>query len=202
LDVIDDAFASFEGLTVGDFNHRELPAEVNESVERAIDAFASAGPKEREEIVARVERTFAFIFDRYARLASVEAVRRNNPGLLARGLIALAIEDAKPDWRDTLQYLAFIYRSACKLNIDPSKLFHETGQIALPPFRRLLEGFLGRDEDARTIESFHWKETGEADAFAYVYVQPPPYRGRAKIKLKLDSFFRRLRSAFPGIFNR
>lgn len=203
-DTVDRAFASFQGLRgrVLDYVHRELPPEIDESIEWLIDVFASAGPKEREEIMERVEFPFAFIFQRFAHRAAEKAIRRIDPGLLSRGLIALVIPSAKEDWRDTLPYLALIYRSACKMSTNPSELFHETAQIASPPFRRLLEGFLGRDEVDRTIESFHWKETGEGDTFAYVYVQPPPKRRRSKMELKLDRFLRRLRSAFPGVFDR
>lgn len=203
-DAVDRAFESFQSLRgrVLDYVHRELSPEVDESIEQLIDVFAGAGPKEREEIMERVEFPFAFIFQRYARRAAEKAIRQINPGLLSRGLIALAIPSAKEDWRDTLPYLAFIYRSACKLNVDPSKLFHETGQIALPPFPRLLEGFLGRDESARTIESFHWKEEGDGNNFAYVYVELPPFRRRSKMELSLVRFFRRFRNAFPWILNR
>lgn len=204
IDTVDGAFESFQSLKGRglDFIDRELPPETNESIERLIDAFVIADPREREEIAARVECGMSFIFDRYARLAAVGSVRRSDPDLLRRGLIALAIENAKPDWRDTLAYLAFIYRSAGKLNVNASELFHAIAQIACPPFRRLLEGFLGRDEVDRTIESFHWKETGEGETFAYVYVQPPAKRRRSKMELKLDRFLRRLRSAFPGVFDR
>ena len=202
-EVVDGAFESFQGLRgrVLDFIHRELPPEIDESIERLIDVFASAGPKEREEIMERVEFPFAFIFQRYAHRAAEKAIRQIDPGLLSRGLIALVIPSAKEDWRDTLPFLALIYRSACRLNTNPSELFNETAQIARPPLRSLLVGFLGRDEGDRTIESFHWQEKGEGDAFAYVYVQPP-YRRPTKTRLRLDRFFRRLRNIFPGIFNR
>lgn len=148
----------------------------------------------------RVEFSFAFIFQRYAHRAAEKAIRQIDPDLLNRGLIALAIPSAKEDWRDTLVFLALLYRSACKLNVNASELFHEVAQIACPAFRRTLEGFLGRDEGARTIESFHWRETGEGDTSAYVYVQPP-FRRRSKMELRLDRFSRGLRRTFPGIFN-
>jgi hypothetical protein len=195
MGVVDRAFESIRGLRVGDFFNRELPPEAIESIERLIDTFISADPMEREDIVERVEFPFAFVFQRYALLAAVGAIRRNDPGLLSRGLIALAISTAKTDWRDVLPLLALIYRSAVKLNLSPLKLFHEAGQVALPSFRQLLDDFCARDEGARTIEFFHYKEVGEGANFAYVYVERashPP----SKAKLRLIRFLRRFKNSF------
>ena len=197
---------------------RKLPPDVIESVDRLIDAFVGAGPKEREQIVERVRDPFRFVFESYAYYcAAQESIRRNDPGLVKRGLIALAIQNASPDWRDTLPFLAALYRSACKLNMDAPALFREVAQIACPAFHGLLEGFVRRDERGRMIGSFRIKETGEGDTFAYEFVPPPglkitgegetfawefvpPHPRLSKMKLRWGRFLRRLRGAFPGIF--
>ncbi len=191
-DVVDRAFESIQNVRWEEFFRRELPTDAVESIECLIDAFASSGPKEREKMTQRVDRSFACVFPAFAKRAAVESVRRNDPALLKRGLIALAIENAKVDLRDTLPYLAFVYHSACKLNVSALELFRDTAKIACPQFRRLLESFLNRDEAARTLESFHYKESGEGTSFTYVYFEPPS-RLPSKIEWRIRGFFRRLR---------
>lgn len=198
-DAVNRAFASFQGLREEAFIRRNLPSDVIESIERLADAFACSDPEEREEMVGQVEASFRFIFEGYAFHAAQEAIRRNDPGLVKRGLIALAIENTSRDWRDIIPPLALLYRSAGKLNMDASELFYEVAQIAFPPFRKLIEGYDGgRVRGFRPIESFHYKETGEGDTFAYVGVEPP-YHRPSKAKLRLERLLRRLRNLFPGI---
>ena len=187
-DLVDGAFKSFQDIKEEEFFRRDLPPDVIESIGQLTDAFSRTNPREREEIVERVQAPFRFIFGRYAFCVAQEAIRRNDPSLVKQGLIALAIENTFRDWRDTLPILALLFRSACKLNLNASGLFYETAQIACPPCRRLLEGFMDRDESARTIESFRYKEVGEGDTFAYVYVEPS-YQRPSRAKLRWEDFF-------------
>jgi hypothetical protein len=191
---VDVAIEALRGLRLPDFilPYRELPSHATASIEKLIDVFARANPAERERIVKKVERSFAFVFSGYAQRAAEESVRRRAPELLMRGLIALAIEDARVDWRDTLPFLAFLYNSARKLRVNASELFRDAARIACPRFRRLIESFIIRDEASRSVESFHYKESGEGDSFSYVHVEPssrPPSRAKWKIRM----FVRRLR---------
>lgn len=193
-DAVSRAFESFYDLKEEDFFRSKLPHHVTESIEQLTDAFLVASSTGREEIVQRVQGQFRFIFESYAYYAAQEAIRENNPALVKRGLIALTIQNTSRDWRDTLPILAFLYRSGRKLNMDASGLFHEVAQTACPAFRGFLEDFLNRDETSRTIESFHFKETGEEDTFAYVYVEPS-YSRPSMMKLKLDRYLRRLKKS-------
>jgi hypothetical protein len=216
-DAVDKTFASFRNLREGAFIRRKLPPDVIESIERLADAFACSDTKEREEMVGQVEASFRFIFEGYAFHAAQEAIRRNDPGLVKRGLIALAIENTSRDWRDIIPRLALLYRSACKLNMDASELFYEVAKIACLPFRKLIEGYDGgRIRGFRPIETFRYRETGEGDTFAYEYVPPPglkitgegetfasefipPNPKLSKMNMRWRRFFRRLKNSFPGL---
>jgi len=194
---VDKAFDVIRRLRLPDFilPYRELPSDATAAIECLIDVFADADQSGKERIMLNVEASFAFVFPRYARNAAVESVRRNDPDLLKRGLIALTIENAKVDWRDTLPYLAFVYNSALRLNVDAVELFRNAASIACPQFRRLLESYLNRDGAPRTLESFHYKESGEGASFTYVYVEPPS-RLPSGTEWKTRMFFRRLRRFF------
>jgi hypothetical protein len=195
---VDVAFQALKPLRLPDFVHpyRDLPSDATAAIEKLIDAFVGADSMEKDAMTKRVEKSFAFVFPRYAYRAAIESVRMNAPELLKTGLIALAIENANFDWRDTLPYLAFIYNSARKLNVDPSELFHDAAAIACSPFRTLLESFLNRDEVSRKVEFFHYKESGEGVSFDYVYVEPPSHLPSPTV-WKIRIFLQRLRRVLP-----
>jgi hypothetical protein len=167
----------------------------SQSVDQLIDVFVSADTQKRQEIMERVDVSFRFVFSSYARRAAEDAIRRNDPTLLKRGLIALAISSAREDWRDTLPYLTMLHRSACKLHMDTAELFHETAQTVCPTFRKLLEVFIDRNSHPRPIESYHYHETGEGETFSYVYVEPP-YVRPSRTRLRWNRFKRRLLNFF------
>jgi hypothetical protein len=122
VDSVNTAIGIIEGLRLQDFilPYRELPGEALASIEKLIDAFSSANEMERAIIVQRVERSFAFVFERYARRAAEDSIREHDPTLLRRGLIALAIENGKVDWRDSLPFLAFLFNSAQNVKRPPT----------------------------------------------------------------------------------
>jgi len=191
-DGVDRGFEYLRSVHWEDYFRRGWPTGALESIERLIDAFASSDPAGREKMTQQVDRSFAGVFSGYAMRAAMESIRRNDPELLKRGLIALAIENAKTDWRDTLPYLALIYHSAGKLNVNASDLFRNTATIVFPQFQRLLEGFLNRREEMRSIEYFHYKEAGAGDTFSYLYVEPPSHIP-SRFERKTRMFLRRLR---------
>jgi len=170
-DLTDKAFESIRHLRVGDFilPHRELPSAAIAAVENLTGIFDVGTPAEREAITERVDRSFAFVFERYAHSCAVESVRRNDPSLIKRGLVALALENAKVDWRDTLPVAALLHNSAVWLKMDASGLFASIGEMAQPPMRRILSSY-GEPPESRTIESYHYKESGQGSSFTCVHI--------------------------------
>jgi len=192
-DLVDDAFESIQHLRVGDFilPSRELPPAAVAAVEDLIGVFEAAGSAEREAITQRVDRSFAFVFERYAHTCAVESVRRNDASLIKRGLLALALENAKVDWRDTLPVAALLHNSALKLKMDTGGLFADIEEIAQPPIRGILSSYREPTE-SRTIESYHYKESGQGGSFTYIYVEQPS-RIPSRTEWKIRQFFRKFR---------
>jgi hypothetical protein len=195
-DLTDKAFESIHHLRVGDFifPYRELPSAAIAAVENLTGIFDVATPAEREAITQRVHRPFAFVFERYAHSCAVESVRRNDPSLIKRGLVAPALENAKVDWLDTLPVAALLHNSAVRLKTDAGGLFASIGEIAQPPMRGILSS-CGEPTESRTIESYHYKESGQGSSFTYIYVEPPsriPSRTEWKIRPLFRKLWRRL----------
>ena len=195
---ISHAFGSLQDLKVGDFFHRKLPPEALECTDFLIDAFVSSDPAGREQITQRVEKSFAFVFSGYACHAAIESVRRNDPSLLKRGLLALAIENGKIDWRDSLPWIVLLYHSACKMGVDFKGLVHEVAGVACPPFLGVISGFLSRDEEHRTIESVGFRESGDGPSFDYVRFE----RERERRPTNLVILLRRLRDDIRDAFGK
>jgi len=151
-DLTDKAFESIQHLRVGDFilPYRELPSAAIAAVENLTGIFDVGTPAERAAIAQRVDRSFAFVFERYAHSGAVESVRRNDPSLIKRGLVALALENAKVDWRDTLPVAALLHNSAVRLKTDASGLFASIGEIAQPPMRGILSSYVSPQNRGRS----------------------------------------------------
>jgi hypothetical protein len=195
---INHAFERIQGLKVGDFFHRGLPPGALGGIDLLIDAFVSSDPAGREQIAQRVEKSFAFAFSGYAHHAAIESIRRNDPSLLKRGLLALAIENGKIDWRDSLPWIALLYHSACKMGVDFTRLVHEVREVASQPFAGVVLGFLNRDEEHRTIESVGFRESGDGPPFDYVRVEAE----RKERPINLVILLRRLRDNIRDAFGK
>jgi hypothetical protein len=174
-DKVSAAFEHIQVLKVGDCRGRPLPHDAIAAIETLADIFASE-PAERSRIAGSVRPEFSFVFFTFAADAAVESVRQKNADLLARGLLALAIENLKFDARDTLRFLAQIYNSAQLLGVDASQLFAEIRERACAPFSGIIDEFLRRPEELRSTKAFHIRVTKPPQPFGYVVEWKPPSR--------------------------
>ena len=63
---------------------------------------------------------------------AVLAVRRQSPALIQQGLVAIVIEGASQDFRDSIVALAKLHHSAVKMGIDPQGAFEKAASFAEP----------------------------------------------------------------------
>lgn len=147
---LNSAWAVLRSVKALDFMRtREMPPSVIASVDAIIDAFDAGDAQERNRITRNVDKTFSFVFFMYARRASIEAVRRGQPGVLRRGLLALAIENLTFDWRDSMPQLVKLYHSAGKFpQVDVGDLFGTVATTSSAPFNQLLSGFIRGPEES------------------------------------------------------
>jgi len=188
------SFASIEQLKLADFiqPYRDLPSSAATAVDNIIDVFATTDQGARKDITERVARSFAFVFERYAHVAAVDAVRRGDPSLIKRGLVALAAENAKVDWRDTLPVVALLHNSALKLNLDIVKVFDGIAKLAEPPMRGIFESY-SQEGKASQISAFRYNESGDGCTFDYVLVESSTYRIPSRTEWRIRQFFRKVR---------
>lgn len=191
-DTADKAIESIRGLRKEEFFRRELPPDAIAAVENLTKAFVDSDPAGRRKLTQRLERPFIWVFARYAYYTAAESVRKNDAPLLRRGLVALAIENGGQDWRDTLPLLALMRNSARRLNVNAAELFSGVAEIASPPLRGMIASSGDCNSERRSIESYHYKESGEGQSFGYVY-EEPPFRIPSRTEWNLRQLFGKLR---------
>ena len=174
-DRVSAAFRCIQVLKPGDYRNRPLPPDAITSVESLVDVFFTE-PSDRTRIVESVRPEFSFVFFMFAANAAVEAVRRHNPALLTRGLLALAVENLTFDFRDTLRILAQLYNSARLLGLDAAAIFAAVSEYSCAPFAKTVGQFPRRPEDLLSLKAFGIRVTKPPQPFSYVVEWKPPSR--------------------------
>jgi hypothetical protein len=110
---------------------------------------------------------------------AVLAVGRQSPSLINRGLVALVIEGASQDVRDSIVAVAKLYHSAVKMGIDAQAAFGNAASFAdAGLIKTELKHFASRGPKDRDISAFYWTEEGDGENFRYKQVLPGSLRRR------------------------
>jgi len=102
-----------------------------------------------------------------SRAYSVDAVNEKSAEKIFLGVIALAIEDLKFDWRDTMIPLAALHNSALKLGLDPDEIFRRAAVLASDKMSEYLISFVNRPQNLKSLEAFMLEETEGVEGFCY-----------------------------------
>jgi len=103
-----------------------LPLE--EAMTAVVKMFRMADETGRRAIISRLSKAARNGFLGYAADMAVVGVRRQSPALIEQGLVALVIEGATQDFRDSVVALAKLYHSAVKLGMEAAGAFeHAAG---------------------------------------------------------------------------
>lgn len=80
----------------------------------------------------------------YARRLAKALAAGGDAALLRQGLLAIAIVQEQPDYRDIIISLAFLHLAARKAGLDPAPAFNTVAALARPETRTFLLDFLKR----------------------------------------------------------
>src|SRR5579863_4481469 len=94
-----------------------------------IQAFGEANASDRALIASRLNHDALSVLRIFASSIPVLAVRRDSPALARQGLTAVAILGEFDDVRDLTFYLAALYYSAIRLQIDAQTLFADVAVL-------------------------------------------------------------------------
>lgn len=137
-------------------------------------------PAHRDAILGAVTRSQSEHFYQYAYYAAIYAVRLDDPETLKRGVLALAIENNRLDYRDVMGLLSLLNHSAARLGVQPDSVFSEVMPLAPTQFANMLKGFIQRSGDDRAIRGFGFHEE-DTPLFTY---------SRSSVQLRLSFRYR------------
>ncbi|MCX6345998.1 MAG: hypothetical protein NT018_13160 [Armatimonadetes bacterium] len=181
---LEDAVRTLKEAGNNSYYASPIPNDVDEMVGAIVVTYTSMPSEERARLISECGGGEADILMIYARRMAALAVRANNPELVSRGLIALVIEDARFDYRDTLVALTLLHHSARKLKAEPGELFTNAAETASPKTAELILRF------ARSPSGLWWMGHREVitssgfDYYNWLSVQPSVgLRGRISVLL-------------------
>jgi hypothetical protein len=152
---------------------KPLAPEFLDAASELCDLYVSASAKERDEIRSNLSLPGANVMGGFANVMAVEAVRQNSPDLVRKALIALSIENCRPDYRDSTACLSRVFHSAVKLGMDVPHVFSEMAAISGPAGTKLFLNWLARDPALQSLAKFFIAEGTDSDGkFIYVSTKP------------------------------
>jgi len=105
---------------------------------------------------------------RCAQELAIRAIRCNAIDDVALGLLAVALEGIRSDFRNTVVSLCLLHHSAVKLGSDPVPLFHRAAAFGTPKTRNFILEYLRKGD--KDIRAFAMEEGQGPNGFDYVVV--------------------------------
>src|SRR5579872_4464705 len=152
---------------------RAYSVSLEEAMTSVVTMFRLADKDGRRAITSRLNVDAREGFLGYAASMAVLAVRTQSPNLIEQGLIALVIEGASQDFRDSIVALAKLYHSAVKLGLNARKAFDEVAGLADPGIIKTeMMEFPHRLPEDRDLKAFYESEEITEEGFRYKQVIP------------------------------
>src|SRR3954454_20390902 len=108
----------------GDYYRSRIPCPEDSEIARAINAFATATPREHAAFRAGIDRARAGLLQVWSERVAALAVRLDSPKPLVLGLVGLSLAQAD-DEHEALLVAPLHRRSAEKLGVDAARIFDE-----------------------------------------------------------------------------
>lgn len=153
---------------------RPLPPDrFDEVISSIIEAFRISDLGGRKAIASRLNLYSQKRLLGYATDMAALAVRRQSPGLVLEGLMALVVEGGREDIRDSIGSLAALYHSTVKLQLDAAKTFANVASLGESGALQLeMSRFPFRAPKDRDLAAFYLREINTEDGFSYEHVPP------------------------------
>jgi len=154
------------------FKKKSMPEFVEPLVSELVASFTSYSGAGKDHALSEISPEVRSILGWYARKLAGRAVRESSRADLWNGLLAVAILASGEDFRDSMAPLALLYNSALRLREDPKVLFEAASKISTQQAGNLLEEFLRRPADLKSIQAFGFTEGVGPLGFDYVPLLP------------------------------
>lgn len=141
-----------------------------DSVSESFSAITNFATEARNDITVLCSIEMSDFLLSVARSGAIRAVRDRRTDVLDMGLIALAVENAQKDYRETLIELSLLDNSAKKTEFDTESSFLKIRDVCGNSFRDLCDGYL--KQQWRSIDSMGYREACDRHG-QFTYSQVP-----------------------------
>lgn len=143
-----------------------IPSEIDEKISLVVADLMSLDNEQLESIIANVSGDNARVLGLYAERMASLAVRNNGVEPLKKGLFALLIYARTEDPKEVLLVLSLLHDAAIKIAGTAQNIFDEVGSMI--GAADLLNGFLNRSDEDKSIDAMGYEESQNEDGFLYV----------------------------------
>lgn len=164
--LLDHSSQAFRG-----YLQRPIPDRSDEEVDGVLARALQVSESDREALRSVASLQDSQVFNAFAQRAAVRAVRAHDPGLLQRGLLALAFAGAL-DYRENLMVLALLSHSAQILGGSLDTVIESSAAILPVDARDRFRDFATWPEADKAIRAMGFAEEGSGDDFVYVRASP------------------------------
>ncbi len=130
-----------------------------------LEKYPDQTPKDRKNIRDTFGPEHGAKLLRCAQELAVRAVRNKSPHDIFLGALAVALEDIRSDFRNTVVSLCLLHHSAIKLGIDPAIEFYNAADYGSERTRQFIHQYLQSGE--KDIRAMAMEETYGQDGFDY-----------------------------------
>jgi hypothetical protein len=143
-----------------------ISSELDEKISSYIAELISLERGQLEAFLEKIADDNARVLGLYAERMATLAVRSNSVEPIINGLVALLIYARTEDPRDVLLVLSLLHDAAIKTAGSARKIFDEVGSVIGGV--ELLNGFLNRSDEDKSIGAMGYEESKSEEGFLYV----------------------------------
>jgi hypothetical protein len=165
IDILATLLEVLKKALVSAYYKQPIPSEIDKKITEVLASLGSCDEKQFNAIVDRVVGDNSRVLGLYAERMASLAVREKNPERVKQGLLGLLIYSRTEDPRDVLLVLTLLHDAVVKLGKNPKEVFGEMSAVV--GSTSLLNDFLTRDEEDKSIDAMGYEESTCDEGFLY-----------------------------------
>ncbi|MFZ5722214.1 MAG: hypothetical protein ACOY33_00990 [Pseudomonadota bacterium] len=151
----------FDSMTYRGYGAKPLPDALDFEV---LNSLIDAKLNDKGKVSISQSRTADSVLEAFAERAASLAVRTKEDLWIRNGVAALCVTSAVSDRREAEIVLCLLHDAAKRLGLSPREIF----SVGIFLKRDLIESFLSRDEEDKSLSAMGYVAGADEDGFRYV----------------------------------
>ena len=164
-DILATLLALLKSALESAYFQQPIPSEIDDGVSRVLSSLSARDQTDLKLVSDGVVADEAQVLGLYAERMASLAVRENSVNRVKQGLMALIIYARTEDPRDVLLVLCLLHDASIKTSGNPKQVFNEVNAVFGETV--LLNDFINRSDEDKTIEAMGYEELKTKDGFLY-----------------------------------